>query len=173
MIEVLRVVPDDTRILAFENLIYPKPERWLAGHHYLFIRNQEPIGYMQLVPIIWIGGELIPVALSHWVYVARLSFTRPQFLAPAFRAFYKQAQEFLFPLSLIAKPTPGHSEVFNTKLGYAPDKWLNNFWTLHCKTPEELPLFGARRDHIDRRHMKHAGESDSDPGNTAEDQQQI
>ena len=140
MIQLRFVKSDDVRIAQFESLIKPEPKRIDKGYHIIFEENCVAIGYLHVLPFIWIGGEIIAIEKSHWIYVARLAFKNVDKVALSLRRYYKTTDHFLFPLTLLIKPTPGHSEDFNTRLGYSKDKWLPEYWTKNCLCLSDLPL---------------------------------
>lgn len=146
MLTLQKVKFDDERISKFESLITSCPARMNQGDHVLFLNKGKEIGYLHHIPLIWIAGDLIPVPVSHWVYVSRLAFLEPRLVANSLRLFYQSDLPFLYPLTLICKPTPGHAEEFNSRLGYSPDKWLKDYWTKHCMKKEDLPLFNRDRN---------------------------
>lgn len=128
------------RIDKLESLIVPTPERWNQGNHYIASIQDQDVGYLQIVPLIWLDGKVIPIESSYWVYIARVVSVHPKYLASMYRAYYKIQTELKFPVTLISKPTQGHAEDFNAKLGFKPAPFPGGWLVLHCTTPPQLPL---------------------------------
>lgn len=130
------------RIDKLESLIHPMPERWNQGNHYIASIENQDVGYIQIVPMIWLGGQVIPIKNSYWVYIARVAVTHPKYLASMYRKYYEIQTEFLFPLTLISKPTKGDAEIFNARLGFEPAPFANGQgWLVkHCAVQSMLPL---------------------------------
>lgn len=132
---------DDPRIAAFETRIVPRVEHQIHGQHILFHRSgeAEPIAWLHVMPVIWLGGEIHVVEHSHWLYMARIASARPLHLAALFRTWHAMP-EFpgLYPLTLISRPAGEVATRQHQRLGFAPDRWLSipGTLTFHASGPE-------------------------------------